>query len=152
MRGAPAPRRLRIPVVLTRGDVAALLGQLRDTTRLMAALLYGSGLRLNEMLRLRVQELDFERGRITVREGNGDKDRLTMLPAALQPRCSNPAWGPPARSTGCRPMPPADLDSLAPRSANRGMDRGTAAFRGSIHRTGTDICGRSVGIIKGSSH
>ncbi len=80
-----APKRPRIPVVLTRADVAALLGQLRDTPRIMAALLYGSGLRLNEMLRLRVQELDFERARITVRGGKGDKDRLTMLPAALHP-------------------------------------------------------------------
>lgn len=80
-----APRRQRIPVVLTRAEIAALLEHLHDTPRLMAALLYGSGLRLNEMLRLRVQELDFDRGRITVREGKGDKDRLTMLPSALHP-------------------------------------------------------------------
>jgi len=80
-----APRRPRIPVVLSREEVAALLAQLRNTTRLMAALLYGSGLRLNEMLRLRVQDLDFQRARITVRGGKGDKDRITMLPAPLHP-------------------------------------------------------------------
>lgn len=80
-----APRKMRIPVVLGRDEVAALFDQLCDTPRLMAALLYGSGLRLHEMLRLRVQDLDFERARVTVRGGKGDKDRLTMLPAALQP-------------------------------------------------------------------
>ncbi|HPA21488.1 MAG TPA: integron integrase [Verrucomicrobiae bacterium] len=78
-----APRKPRIPVVLTRGEMVALLAHMRGTPRIMAALLYGSGLRLNEMLRLRVQDLDFERGRLTVRAGKGDKDRLTMLPSSL---------------------------------------------------------------------
>ncbi|MBV9849251.1 MAG: integron integrase [Armatimonadetes bacterium] len=80
---APARRPERLPVVLTREQVKALLAHLAGTPRLMAALLYGSGLRLMECLRLRVKDLDFEYGQITVRAGKGDKDRRTMLPRAL---------------------------------------------------------------------
>ncbi len=60
-----------------------MLGAMAGTPRLMATLLYGSGLRLIECCRLRVKDLDFARGQITVREGKGDKDRWTMLPAML---------------------------------------------------------------------
>ncbi|MGQ0703075.1 MAG: integron integrase [Gemmatimonadales bacterium] len=76
------PRRL--PVVLDTGEVRALLGRLRGVRRLMAALLYGSGLRLQECLELRVKDLSFERGEIVVRRGKGGKDRVTVLPARLQ--------------------------------------------------------------------
>jgi len=75
------PRRL--PVVLTRADVRALLAQLEGTPWLVANLLYGSGLRLMEGLRLRVKDLALERGELIVREAKGGKDRLTMLPAML---------------------------------------------------------------------
>jgi integron integrase len=77
---ARKPRRL--PVVLTRGEVLAVLGQLSGTQRLVAELLYGSGLRLLEELRLRVKDIDFERRELMVRQGKGRKDRVTPLPEA----------------------------------------------------------------------
>jgi integron integrase len=70
----------RLPAVLSRGEVRALLGQLHGATRLIALLLYGAGLRLLECLTLRVKDLDFARGEICVRRGKGGKDRVTMLP------------------------------------------------------------------------
>jgi integron integrase len=73
----------RLPVVMTREEVKAVLGQLTGDKWLMASLLYGAGLRLMECLRLRVQEIDFAVGEIIVREGKGDKDRRTMLPQSL---------------------------------------------------------------------
>jgi integron integrase len=73
----------RLPVVLTRQEVQAVLGQLKGDNKLMAGLMYGSGVRLMECLRLRVQDLDFSRGEIIVRDGKGGKDRVTMLPKAL---------------------------------------------------------------------
>jgi integron integrase len=79
----PASTKKRLPVVLSRSEVAALLQGMSGTTRLIASLLYGSGLRLNEALSLRVQDVDFERRIITVRSGKGDKDRAVPLPASL---------------------------------------------------------------------
>jgi integron integrase len=79
-----AKRPQRLPVVLTRREVRELLGRLRGTTWLMASLLYGSGLRLLECARLRVKDVDFERGEILVRDGKGRKDRVTMLPASVK--------------------------------------------------------------------
>ncbi len=80
-----ARRPRRLPVVLTRDEVASVLRHLDGDARLMAALMYGAGLRLGECLRLRVQDLDFARGEIVVRGGKGDKDRVTVLPQALKP-------------------------------------------------------------------
>ncbi len=74
----------RLPVVLTRAEVRAVLAKLDGEAWLMASLLYGSGLRLSECLDLRVQDLDFERGEILVRNGKGAKDRVTMLPLSLK--------------------------------------------------------------------
>ena len=79
---AKAPQRL--PVVLSRGEVAALLSHLDGTPRLVAGLLYGAGLRLSECLRLRVKDLDAARHQLIVREGKGDRDRATLLPVALE--------------------------------------------------------------------
>jgi integron integrase len=73
----------RRPLVLTSEEVAAVLGQLHGERRLVGQLLYGSGLRLLEALRLRVQDVDFGYRTITVREGKGFKDRVTMLPDGL---------------------------------------------------------------------
>jgi len=81
-RPATAPKRL--PVVLTRQEVDAILGNMHGTTKLIASLLYGSGLRLAEALSLRVQDVDLDRGIITVRGGKGDKDRAVPLPVTLQ--------------------------------------------------------------------
>lgn len=80
---ARAPKRL--PVVLTRDEVQALLGRLQGTHWLVASLLYGTGMRIMECLRLRVKDVDFGRGEILVRDGKGFKDRVTMLPTALAP-------------------------------------------------------------------
>jgi len=78
-----ARRPVRLPVVLTRDEVRAVLRQLRGTPRLMAILLYGSGLRLLECARLRVKDVDFGRNQIIVRAGKGDKDRTTTLPTII---------------------------------------------------------------------
>jgi integron integrase len=78
---AKAPKRL--PVVLTRDEVQALLNRLDGTMWLLVSLLYGSGLRLMECLRLRVKDVDLARCEILVREGKGFKDRVTMLPKSL---------------------------------------------------------------------
>jgi len=72
-------------VVLTKAEVRTVHNELDETMLLIAQLLYGSGLRLLESLRLRVKDLDFERSELTVREGKGDKDRVTMLPESVQP-------------------------------------------------------------------
>jgi integron integrase len=74
----------RLPIVLTRAEVAAIIDQLEGPPRLMAGLLYGSGLRLMECCRLRVKDVDRARGQITVRDGKGRKDRVTLLPASLK--------------------------------------------------------------------
>ncbi|MGC2458442.1 MAG: integron integrase [Gallionellaceae bacterium] len=78
---AKVPKRL--PVVLTREEVRAVLTPMDGTMWLIASLLYGSGLRIMECLRLRVKDADLGKGEILVREGKGFKDRVTMLPASL---------------------------------------------------------------------
>ena len=79
-----AKRPRRLPVVLTREEVKQVLSHLHGTPRLMAILLYGSGLRLMECARLRVQDIDFETSQITVRSGKGGKDRVTVLPTVIK--------------------------------------------------------------------
>jgi integron integrase len=79
-----AKRPQRLPVVLTRPEVKALLGALEAEHWIMASLLYGAGLCLLECLRLRVKDIDFASRQISLREGKGNKDRRTMLPAAVQ--------------------------------------------------------------------
>ena len=79
-----AKRPQRLPVVLTRDEVQAVLQRLDGVPRLMAYLLYGAGLRVLECCRLRVQDVDFARNQIVVRSGKGDKDRMTMLPASVK--------------------------------------------------------------------
>lgn len=73
----------RLPVVLTPGETMALLGELTGVHWLMGSLLYGTGMRLMECVRLRVKDIDFERAEILVRQGKGAKDRRTMLPRRL---------------------------------------------------------------------
>src|SRR3989475_8616557 len=79
-----ARRPERLPVVLTRDEVRAVLQRLEGAPRLMAYLLYGAGLRLLECCRLRVQDVDFGSNQIVVRAGKGDKHRVTMLPATVR--------------------------------------------------------------------
>ncbi len=80
-----AKKPVRLPVVLTPEEVRAVLGQLDGAYRLVASLLYGSGLRLMEAMKMRVKDLNFDYGQITVRSGKGDKDRVTVLPQGLVP-------------------------------------------------------------------
>lgn len=75
---------VRVPVVLPPREVQALLAQLDGDFHLVAQLLYGSGLRLMEALRLRVKDVDFEYSQIIVRDGKGHKDRVTLLPASVR--------------------------------------------------------------------
>lgn len=79
---AKTPKRL--PVVLTQEEVLSILLQMEGTQQLIGRLLYGTGMRILECLRLRVKDVDFARGEILVRDGKGFKDRVTMLPRALQ--------------------------------------------------------------------
>lgn len=78
-----AKRPERLPVVLTADEVAALLAAMEGTHWLMASVLYGTGMRLFECLRLRVKDVDFKYRQILVRDGKGEKDRVTMLPRRL---------------------------------------------------------------------
>ena len=80
---AKAPKRL--PVVLTEREVQATLGRMEGTVGLMARLMYSTGMRLMECVRLRVKDVDFARRQIVIREGKGYKDRVTMLPESLAP-------------------------------------------------------------------
>lgn len=73
----------RLPVVLTVAEVQRLLARLEGSHGLMARMLYGTGMRLMECVRLRVKDVNFERNEIIVRDGKGGKDRVTMLPASL---------------------------------------------------------------------
>ena len=76
----------RVPVVFTPAEVSRVLAELEGAERLVAELLYGAGLRLNEGLSLRVKDLDFGRGEIGVRRGKGNRDRITVLPMAAVPK------------------------------------------------------------------
>jgi len=85
LQDLPRPKaRVRVPVVLSREEVARVLAHVAPDFDLLARLLYGTGLRLIEALRLRIKDLDFDRGVIIVREGKGGKDRVVMLPASLR--------------------------------------------------------------------
>lgn len=81
---ARANRPKRLPVVFTQKEIEQIFSHLHGDHRLIAQLLYGSGLRLLEALRLRICDLDFEKNTITVRQGKGNKDRITMLPLAVK--------------------------------------------------------------------
>jgi integron integrase len=78
-----AKRPARLPLILSRTEVAAILAHLQGTSLLMASLMYGSGLRLLECCQMRVKDVDFERRELTVRDGKGEKDRPTLLPEIL---------------------------------------------------------------------
>ncbi len=79
-------RGARVPTVLSRQECQRLFAALEGTPQLMAELMYGSGLRLTELLRLRIKDLDLERRQLVVRSGKGDKDRVTVLPESLVER------------------------------------------------------------------
>jgi integrase len=74
--------------VFTKAEASAVIAQMEGARRLVAGLLYGSGLRIMEAVRLRVKDLDFSRDEIVVRDGKGEKDRVTVLPQAVKHRLS----------------------------------------------------------------
>lgn len=79
-----AREKRRLPVVLSMKEVQNIFDQMSGTTKLMARLIYGAGLRLQECLQLRIKDIDLEQGMIIVRSGKGDRDRRTILPDALK--------------------------------------------------------------------
>jgi len=83
INGVRAKRSRNVPVVFSRDEVHRILEQLEGKYRLIACLLYGSGLRLLECLQLRIKDIDFDRNELVVRRGKGNKDRVTVLPASL---------------------------------------------------------------------
>jgi len=84
-----ADKKINVPVVMTREEVAAVLSLMDGTAQLVAKLLYGSGLRIMEAVRLRVKDIDYQMKQLTVRSGKGDKDRFTTFPATLTPLLQN---------------------------------------------------------------
>lgn len=81
-----AQRTKHLPVVFTKKEIETVMGKMEGETKLIAQLLYGAGLRLMEALRLRINDIDFEKNYIVVRHGKGDKDRMTVLPEKLKPQ------------------------------------------------------------------
>jgi len=84
-----ADKKVNIPVVMTREEVAAVISLMDGTAQVVVKLLYGSGLRIMEAVRLRVKDVDFQMKQLTVRSGKGDKDRVTTFPATLTPLLQN---------------------------------------------------------------
>ncbi|MEZ4673110.1 MAG: integron integrase [Caldilineaceae bacterium] len=80
-----ANRDKRLPVVLTKAEVQQVIGQMSGLHQIMAKLLYGSGIRLMECLRLRVKDVDFDRHQLLIRDTKGNEDRVTMLPQSIAP-------------------------------------------------------------------
>jgi integrase len=118
--GRPRIQR-RLPVVLSRDEVAKTLTLMSGEHRLLAHLLYGTGLRITEALQLRIKDLDFEHQAIVVREGKGNKDRVVMLPQAIVPAlreqlaCVRPrAWCAATTCTTRRFSAPSSVPSLRP--------------------------------------
>lgn len=84
-----ADKKVTVPVVMTRDEVGAVLSLMDGTAQLVAKLLYGSGLRIMEAVRLRVKDIDVQMKQVTVRSGKGDKDRFTTFPATIAPLLQN---------------------------------------------------------------
>ncbi len=84
-----ASKKINVPVVMTRDEVGAVLAFMGGTSQLVAMLLYGSGLRIMEAVRLRVKDIDYQMKQLTVRSGKGEKDRFTTFPVTLIPLLQN---------------------------------------------------------------
>jgi integron integrase len=84
-----ADKKINVPVVMTREEVAAVISLMDGTAQVVAKLLYGSGLRIMEAVRLRVKDIDYQMKQLTVRSGKGDKDRFTTFPVTLTPLLQN---------------------------------------------------------------
>jgi integron integrase len=143
-----ATRPRRLPVVLSRDEVRAVLARLPGTAGLVARLLYGSGLRVSEALRLRVKDLALDRRALVVRDGKGGKDRVTVLPEAVLPELRahlgrlREWYGEERRRGGPGVSLPAGLGRKYPRAATEwgstcSPRRGPAATRTPAARCGT---------------
>jgi site-specific recombinase XerD len=84
-----ADKKIHVPVVMTREEVASVISLMNGTAQMVAKLLYDSGLRSMEAVRLRVKDIDLQMKQLTVRSGKGDKDRVTTFPATLTPLLQN---------------------------------------------------------------
>ena len=84
-----ADKKINVPVVMTREEVATIISLLDGTAQLVAKLLYGSGVRIMEAVRIRVKDIDYQMKQLTVRSGKGDKDRFTTFPATCTPLLQN---------------------------------------------------------------
>ena len=107
----------RLPVVLTRDEVQVVLALLEGEVWLVCSLLYGAGLRLFEALQLRVKDIDFSRNELLLRDGKGQKDRVTMLPTKAQTGSSSAPGGSPStarRGFGLRPRSRAPARGTQP--------------------------------------
>jgi integrase len=149
----------RLPVVMTREEIKAVLANLYSDKWLMASLMYGAGLRLMECLRLRVQDLDFSRNEILVRDGKGAKDRITMLPESLKTplqeqlksvkaiheRDLADGWGrvllPHALDRKYRNAPMEEPENRRRRAASCGRIIGSEGCAGCCHKGGSDETG-----------
>jgi integrase len=130
-----AKRPTRLPVVYHREEVERVLAQLHGGKWLMASLLYGSGLRLMECLRMRVKDLDIQYRQITVRDGKGEKDRITMFPGALIEPLNLHRPCRYVRQTACgrcRCLPPRGGPLRRAASRGHGASSGQRDERGSV--------------------
>lgn len=115
-------RKPRLPVVLSRAEVAAVLAGLDGTHGVLAQRLYGTGMRITEALQLRIKDVEFDRGVVIVRSGKGGKDRVVMLPATLAPGLraqmghARTVWEADARTGRSGVQMPAALDRKYPRA------------------------------------
>jgi site-specific recombinase XerD len=89
IKAVRADKKINVPVVMTRKEVASVISLLDGTGQLVVKLLYGSGLRIMEAVRLRVQDIDYQMKQLTIRSGKGDKDRFTTFPATVTPLLQN---------------------------------------------------------------
>jgi len=97
-----ARRPTRLPVVLTPDEVASVLSHLEGVPLMVALLLYGAGLRLNEALQVRVKDIDFATNAITIREAKGNKDRVSVLPQRVKPLLAGRGKSPPGLFPGMK--------------------------------------------------
>jgi Phage integrase family len=148
----PVPKK-RIPVVLTRPEVQALLSQLDGQHKLLASLLYGCGMRLMEGLRLRIKDVDFDRKLIIVREPKGGKDRVVMLSSSLleplknQCRLSHDLWAQDraAQVPGVEMPYALDCDAFAASGHGYPHGAGIAGAFGCVHHDDLHPCVESGG-------
>jgi len=124
----------RLPVVMTREEVKEVLANMTGDKWLMASLMYGAGLRLMECLRLRVQDIDFARNEILVRDGKGAKDRLTMLPESLKGPIKDHIRMSKRSMSATWPTAGVEFRCQVPWIANTPTPRGTGAGNGSFRR------------------